>query len=283
MLRATRALLAIFTLGIAACTFDRSGSIPGSAPSPDARGEGDGRADSDGPVAEAEASAFVDGEDMEADASVDAPLDQEMDETSAGEASPDAAPSEADAGPPIDAADMEDAPDGGQGTDAGPARDAWTADADGGFDCSLVPNGATFLPPGETRAHCYWLASTPANWLTAANTCSSLGGHLVTLSSSAETSFVLGIVTPFSLADRVWIGATDARFSGDGPGSGPYMWIDGEPMTYTNWSSSPVQEPDGACASNGMNCEHRGAMLNNGRWVDLYEGLPYRFVCEAEL
>jgi hypothetical protein len=64
------------------------------------------------------------------------------------------------------------------------------------------------------------------------------------------------------------------------------MWITGEPMTYTNWSNSPVQEPNGACDTCGLgpcNCEHRAAMANNGRWVDLYEALQYRFVCEAEL
>jgi hypothetical protein len=109
----------------------------------------------------------------------------------------------------------------------------------------------------------------------------------LTLSSNAETNFVLGLVTTFSASDYIWIGGTDGRFSGDGPGSGPYAWITGEPMVYQNWyTNGATQEPDGRCDfidSGKANCEHRLAIGNDGRWSDVYEALAYRFVCEADL
>jgi len=87
--------------------------------------------------------------------------------------------------------------------------------------------------------------STPTNWLSAANKCAAdRPRNLVTISSGAETAFVLTLAQSIAANARLWIGGTDGRFSSDGQGSGPYSWITGEPLVYTNWFQR--REPSGA-------------------------------------
>src|SRR4051794_4841138 len=225
MPRATGALMAMLTLGALACTFDHTGLQPGPAtvdggsdadPSDDAAGD-DGASTSD-----------ASDEDPRADdgATNDAKV----------EGSTRDAPG-----------DSPTRPDGNVPTDASPSIDGDVPDGDleasgsernARFDCASVPNGVTFTTPGSANAHCYWLHATAMNWLAAANACAAERGHLVTLGSSAEATFLLGLVPVFVSSDRVWIGGTDARFSSDGPGSGPFVWITGEPMTYQDWASN---------------------------------------------
>jgi hypothetical protein len=263
MLRATRAFTAMLTLGALACTFDHSGSSPGSD-------EGTADAADDGAPNGTDGSAGAEG-------SPEGDMAETGDEgTTSGDGSGSDAQVGADSPTRLDGSsnDASQAFDGNDGS----SQDAH-------FDCTAVSNGATFTPPGASAAHCYWLHSTANNWLGAVNACAAERGHLVTLSSSAETMFVQSLV-PFASTDLIWIGATDGRFSSDGPGSGPFMWITGEPMTYQNWASSGSgQQPDGLCQScmgSPCNCEHRVAMMSDGRWDDLYEALYYRFVCEGE-
>jgi hypothetical protein len=262
MLRATRALSAMLTLGALACTFDHSGQSPGG---------GDANiADSPGGDAQ-DGQAGAEGWDGNGDA-------LNSDEEGSGGASTDGG-SEPDVSEnDVSENDITLPPDGGAIDGSGPEPDVKR------FDCGSLPNSVVYMSPSATNPHCYWLPTITANWLGAANACSVAGGHLVTLDSTAETTIVLGLMTTFPFNERLWIGATDGRFSSDGPGSGPFAWITGEPMTYQNWAS---QQPDGKCQTCGMgttcNCEHRVAMTNDGHWEDLYEALFYPFVCEAEL
>lgn len=61
-------------------------------------------------------------------------------------------------------------------------------------------------------------------------------GHLVTITSEAENDFVAS----FS-GDLIWIAASDEVTEGvwkwvEGPEAGLAFWIDGETITYANWS-----------------------------------------------
>jgi hypothetical protein len=273
MLRTTHALAAMLTLGAVACTFEHSGLLAGGddadladashadAPDGATADTGDGMSNGDDPGADGGATG---------DASTEGPSTRDGDD-------PTDSPSRPDGKGPVDANQVQegaaDAPPDGQGSGV-----------DGRFDCALVPSGKTFTPPGATSAHCYWVHGTAGNWLGAANACIAERGHLVTLSSSAETMFVLGLLPPIAATDRIWIGGTDGRFSSDGPGSGPFVWITAEPMTFQDWA--PNGEPNGACkmcSGAPCECEHRVAMTSDGRWEDLYEAVYYRSICEAEL
>jgi hypothetical protein len=277
MYRAIRALLAMLMLAALACTFDHSGLLPGSPPSSDDATSGGAGIGGQGGAGGSFGNAGGEGPDASYDDANDpdggAGGGPELDAPAAlSDATPDSANPQADDGSPdVASPDAEG--------DEAPVADA-------GRDCSTKPNGKAFTSPGESMGHCYWFHSIPSNWVGAANTCTSEGGHLATIASNEENAFVLGLLSTSPADEKVWIGGTDGRFSSDGPGSGPYLWITGQPMSYVNWySDTSTTEPDGACKLCGANpcfCEHRVAIGRDGRWADEYEANPNRFVCESD-
>jgi hypothetical protein len=264
-------------LAALACTFDHSGLVPGSPPSADDTSGSAGTGGQGGAGGSSE-NAGGDGPDAFSDDDANDPDGgagggPELDAPApVSDATPDGANPRADDGSPDEAS----SDDGGDES----------AVADAGRDCSAKPNGKAFTSPGESTAHCYWFHSLPSHWVGAANTCTSEGGYLVTIASNEETAFVLGLLSTFPSDEKLWIGGTDGRFSSDGPGSGPYIWITGQPMSYVNWySDTSTTEPNGACQTCGGRpcyCEHRVAIGSDGRWADDYEANPYRFVCESD-
>jgi hypothetical protein len=83
------------------------------------------------------------------------------------------------------------------------------------------------------------------------------GAHLVTINDATENSFVRNSVLDFDGNGRNgWLGLTDRDVEGD------YVWMNNEPVGYTNWS--PGGEPNG-----GTN-ENYAAMLDGfPYWYDL--------------
>ena len=68
----------------------------------------------------------------------------------------------------------------------------------------------------------------------AQNTCVELGGNLITISSEDENSFITNLLSQFGdiYSPGVWIGLNDQEEEGD------FVWVSGEPLTYTNWPVS---------------------------------------------
>jgi hypothetical protein len=60
------------------------------------------------------------------------------------------------------------------------------------------------------------------------STSASNGRNLVTINDAAENQF---LVNAFGGNELFWIGFTDAVQEGN------WQWINGEPVTYTNWAS----------------------------------------------
>jgi hypothetical protein len=57
-----------------------------------------------------------------------------------------------------------------------------------------------------------------------------LGGHLVTINDAAEQAWVFSTFGGYGGEDRhLWIGFHDSNFEGQ------WEWINGDPVTYTNW------------------------------------------------
>ena len=71
--------------------------------------------------------------------------------------------------------------------------------------------------------------STSISWTAANDAAIARGGHLATISSGAENSFVAGLGT----SNLRWIGGYQPPGSPE-PG-GNWSWVTGEPFTYTNW------------------------------------------------
>lgn len=106
------------------------------------------------------------------------------------------------------------------------------------------------------NGHSYYLMY-PSNWTTAEAQAVQLGGHLTTINNAAENEWVRANVLRCGNVDRRgWIGLNDVAVEGT------FVWVDGDPSPYRNWSSG---EPN-----NSGNNEHYVEMFgSNGLWNDV--------------
>jgi len=111
------------------------------------------------------------------------------------------------------------------------------------------------------NGHSYYRSTGVAYWTTARTNCSNMGGHLVTITSSGEQSFIFG------LWPSGWIGLTDEVTEGT------WRWVTGETYSYTNWNSG---EP------NNSGNEDYVQFVSNGKWNDLKDGNNLAYVLEFE-
>ncbi|MDG2114974.1 MAG: C-type lectin domain-containing protein, partial [Actinomycetota bacterium] len=106
-------------------------------------------------------------------------------------------------------------------------------------------------------------------------------GHLVTINDQAEMDWLLNNLT----WDRPWIGGwqdpTDAGYSEP---NGGWVWVTGEPMTFTNWI--PGEPNDNPAGENSIELLFNlaGSATVNGGWNDTVEnsGSPHTYIVEYE-
>jgi len=92
---------------------------------------------------------------------------------------------------------------------------------------ATVLEGPTISPVNGNE---YYLISTPS-WTAAEAEAVSLGGHLVTIRSAEENSWVFDNFIGGRSFNSFWIGLNDAAVEGS------FVWSSGEPVTYTSWNS----------------------------------------------
>jgi hypothetical protein len=115
------------------------------------------------------------------------------------------------------------------------------------------------------NGRCYMWFDQDREWDDAVSDCAGLGAHLVTVGDAAENTLVQALGAS---AGYVWLGASDLVLEGS------WIWVDGVPSSYTNWSSG---QPD-----NGSGTEDCVYMLADGRWNDDQCGHGVRYVCERD-
>jgi len=120
----------------------------------------------------------------------------------------------------------------------------------------VTPTLTGFTSQQNYNGHSYYRSTGFANWTTARQNCINMGGHLVTVTTAAENSFISG------LWPSGWIGLTDEITEG------VWRWVTGEPYSYTSWNSG---EP------NNSGNEDYIQFVGAGRWNDLnnLSSLPY--------
>ena len=118
-----------------------------------------------------------------------------------------------------------------------------------------------FTSQNNYGGHSYYRSTGTAVWTTARTNCSNMGGHLVTITSSGEQSFIFG------LWPSGWIGLTDEVTEGT------WRWVTGETYSYSNWNSG---EP------NNSGNEDYVQFVSNGKWNDLKDGNNLAYVLEFE-
>jgi hypothetical protein len=110
------------------------------------------------------------------------------------------------------------------------------------------------------NGHTYYLLADNQAWTTAEATAESLGGHLATIRSAAENTW---IVNTFDGADHeLWIGLNDLA------SSRTFTWISGEVSTYTNWG--PGEPNNQTPPEDYVQIRWPGAVAGNlvGTWND---------------
>lgn len=72
----------------------------------------------------------------------------------------------------------------------------------------------------------HWYDTVYGDWFSAEANAVALGGHLVTINDAAEQAW---LIDTFGSNLFYWIGFNDITAEGN------WVWVSGEPVTYTNW------------------------------------------------
>jgi hypothetical protein len=111
------------------------------------------------------------------------------------------------------------------------------------------------------NGHSYYRSTGTAFWTNAKSNCAAMGGHLVTITTSGENSFIFGIWP------SGWIGLTDEVTEGT------WRWVTGETYSYTSWNPG---EP------NNAGNEDYVQFVGGGKWNDLPNNYALPYVLEFE-
>lgn len=140
---------------------------------------------------------------------------------------------------------------------------------------SVVPSGAK-----EYNGHTYYVFKSTKSWSSAKSYCESLGGHLVTITSSKENKFVASLIDKSKLK-YIWLGATDKDKEGT------WKWVTGEKFKYKAWDSN---QPDNSTSNDANGEDYLQTWSTSSKWNDSInshsKGASSRqqgFVCEWDM
>jgi hypothetical protein len=152
----------------------------------------------------------------------------------------------------------------------------------GGVACGAVTTISPVVEDPVSQIS-YQLLSN-ADWTDSEAAAAALGGHLAVIRNAEQQNFVFSTFGGYGGSQRIlWIGMYDPSQDLNGNSHAQNMvWVDGEPVTYTNWDSG---EP------NGTGSEFYVAMYypnyhNPGSWNDWVNrtadpiGIPFYGVVE---
>ena len=122
-----------------------------------------------------------------------------------------------------------------------------------------VMNG--FTSQNNYNGHSYYRSTGSMFWSDARQACLNMGGHLVTVTTAAENSFIFG------LWPSGWIGLTDEVIEGQ------WRWVTNETYSYTSWNPG---EP------NNAGNEDYVQFVGGGKWNDLPNAISLPYVLEFE-
>ena len=117
--------------------------------------------------------------------------------------------------------------------------------------------------------HIYLILTDKASWFDAYKNCVNLGGHLVTITSEEEQTFLTTYMNSQAFSSTAWLGAYSDSES--------WHWVNGEMFEYTNWKSGQPSYSDDA--------EYYASINYNGfgYWNDLRPLSKYGYICEWEV
>jgi uncharacterized delta-60 repeat protein len=138
-------------------------------------------------------------------------------------------------------------------------------------DVNTALSWVGYTPPAEQyfqwttasggNGHWYQFVSGSKTWTQARDEATNAGGHLATVTSAAESTFVNGLV--YDPAVSFWLGGYQDRTSVTfREPAGGWRWVTTEPWSFTNWNAG---EPN----NSGDEDHLAGNLSSSGRWADL--------------
>lgn len=130
-------------------------------------------------------------------------------------------------------------------------------------------------PDYETtyNGHDYKLYNKALPWREAYKFCEQQGGHLVTINSENEQSFLYNLINEKSTGSFLWIGATDSYEEGK------WKWITGNSILYQNWADN---EPNNSNDEDYMVLYKNSGKWNDGNDIFYSDTKTYSFICEFD-
>jgi hypothetical protein len=122
-----------------------------------------------------------------------------------------------------------------------------------------IPDSGALTYIGTSGEASFFLSNTNLSWTASAAHAQNNGGHLAVIPNSAANILLQSAVQ----STGAWIGFSDAAIEG------AWTWVNGAPVTYTNWSSG---EP------NNSSNEDYGSMLPTGAWNDANNNITPRYL-----
>jgi len=107
-------------------------------------------------------------------------------------------------------------------------------------------------------SHYYISENFTLSWAEANTLCNQTGGHMVTIHTQEENDLVLAIQASEVSKPHAWIGFTDEVSEGN------FVWVTGEPITYTNWFPGEPNDQSGEDYTIIHSTNHG----NPGSWAD---------------
>ncbi len=154
-----------------------------------------------------------------------------------------------------------DATDG----DAAAGPEEFFAHVNGGFLCEWDSVRDFSSVVTTFNGHSYRRFDEGLTWTEAKARCESLGGHLATITSQAEQTFLEGLIQD-GTKYHYWLGGTDEQREGT------FAWVTGEPFQFTHWDQN---EPNDYSGAGGEDYVHMLRVPNYGqpgsafgRWND---------------
>lgn len=133
----------------------------------------------------------------------------------------------------------------------------------------------TIIRPDATaensyNGNVYMILKRAVSWSDASKQCEEAGGHLATISSAKENSFIQSLCSEED-CNQYYLGASDSL------NNGIWSWVGGESFVYTNWADGEPKKSDEGHSYLAMDCESGKWIVTNGEAL-----LQTWFVCEWE-
>jgi hypothetical protein len=131
-----------------------------------------------------------------------------------------------------------------------------------------TPTLTGFTSQTNYNGHSYYRSTGTNTWTGARDACTAMGGHLVTMNSSAENTFI------FNTWPSGWIGFYQNKtLSTYSEPYGGWVWVTNEAVNFTSWNGG---EPNNAGG------EDYAQFVGGGKWNDLPNNYYLNYVIEFD-